>query len=344
MNKIKVFLGAYVNQINAQNLNCRSILENLSSKNFEVYSLRTHFGDQKYPAEKTFYCFRPFRVSRHIGFLLGILNCDVAYLPKHIDTPLWVLKIAKIFQKKIFTTIEGNVTDRSKSNLIDLFGSQKKMLYYFSHFNAIYGISDYLIENANNILNIRDKPLFLGVNFCNSLNKNIKSLNTIIFIGSLIKRKRVFEFLSLAMLFPKINFRIVGDGPELNKLKNKSPINVDFTGELSNNDMYDTLMDADLLFLPSKSEGFPKVILEAASVGIPSIVYNTYGASSWIKHNHNGFIVSDFNEVECIINNLLDDSALLIDSSNAAFRLARKFDWKCLITNWEEEIKKIYNE
>ena len=55
---------------------------------------------------------------------------------------------------------------------------------------------------------------------------------------------------------------------------------------------------SDLMFLPSKSEGFPKVILETASAGIPSIVYNTYGASDWMENKKNGFIVTDLDEVK----------------------------------------------
>ena len=57
--------------------------------------------------------------------------------------------------------------------------------------------------------------------------------------------------------------------------------------------------------MPSKSEGFPKVILEAASVGIPSIVYDSYGASEWMQNNKNGFIVKDFQNVIDIIDLIL---------------------------------------
>ena len=53
----------------------------------------------------------------------------------------------------------------------------------------------------------------------------------------------------------------------------------------------------DLLFLPSRSEGFPKVILEAASSAIPSIVYHDYGASEWMITDENGFVVNSFNDV-----------------------------------------------
>ena len=77
------------------------------------------------------------------------------------------------------------------------------------------------------------------------------------------------------------------------------------------------------MFLPAKSEGFPKVILEAASAGIASVVYNTYGASNWMKHRENGFIVNDFNEVKRVVNELLNDSKLLQSISENTKELAK---------------------
>jgi len=134
MKKIKVFLGGYINYTNAQNLNCRAIAEHLNKDKFEVYALKVHFGDNKKYTLKSFNCFKPFRITQHFGFLWGILHCDVAYLPKHIDTPVWVLKLAKWLKKPIFTTIEGNVTDLSQHhNLIGLFRSQQKMINHFSN-------------------------------------------------------------------------------------------------------------------------------------------------------------------------------------------------------------------
>ena len=100
---------------------------------------------------------------------------------------------------------------------------------------------------------------------------------------------------------------------------------------------------SDLLFLPSKSEGFPKVILEAASAGISSVVYNTYGASNWINDRENGFIVNDFNEVKSIVNELLNDSILLQNTSKGAVKLAQKFDWRNIILDWEKVIVDLQN-
>jgi len=343
MSKIKVFLGGYINYTNAQNLNCRAIAEYLDKDTFEVLALTTHFGENEHFKVNTFNCLKPFIFSRHFGFLWGILNCDVAYLPKHVDTPLWVLKLAKLLHKPIFTTIEGNVTNLSKPNLIALFGSENKMKNHFSYFNQIFGISHSLIQETQKVISMNDIPLLLGVSIDQFSSDIAQKLRSIVFVGGLVKRKRINEFLQLAEFYPKITFNIIGNGTEKNNLEKNVSSNVVFHGMLSHVKMNTLFQQSDLMFLPSKSEGFPKVILEAASAGIPSIVYNSYGASNWMKHREDGFIVNNFNEVKSIVNDLLNDSISLQKSSECAVKLAQKFDWKNIINDWEKVIVNLHN-
>lgn len=343
MSKIKVFLGGYINYTNAQNLNCRAIGEHLNKDKFEVYALKVHFGDNEKYSLKSFNCFKPFSITQHLGFLWGILHCDVAYFSKHIFTPLWILKLSKLLKKPIFTTIEGNVTDLSKPNLIGLFRSQQKMKNHFTYFNAVFGITQQLINSTHQVIKMRKSPLFLGVDLKNFSPHNKVKLDSIVFVGGLIKRKRVYELITLAKLYPNIQFKIIGEGSEQQSLQNKAPLNVSFFGKLNHNEMDAIFSSSDLLFLPSKSEGFPKVILEAASAGISSVVYNTYGASNWINDRENGFIVNDFNEVKSIVNELLNDSILLQNTSEGAVKLAQKFDWRNIILDWEKVIVDLQN-
>ena len=50
-----------------------------------------------------------------------------------------------------------------------------------------------------------------------------------------------------------------------------------------------------MLILLSKSEGFPKVIMEAAVFGCVPIVSNFSGISEVIKHGSEGFIMESYN-------------------------------------------------
>ena len=343
MSKIKVFLGGYINYTNAQNLNCRAVAEYLDKDKFVVLTLTTHFGKNEIFEVKAFNCFRPFSFSKHLGFLWGILNSDVAYLPKHTDTPLWALKLVKLLKKPIFTTIEGNVADLSKPNLIALFGSENKMNNHFSYFKEVFGISHFLIQETQSVIYMNNNPLLLGVNVHQFSSKISQKLKSIVFVGGLVKRKRINEFLQLAKCYPQINFNIIGAGSERNNLEKNASSNVVFHGALSHAKMNAIFQQSDLMFLPSKSEGFPKVILESASAGIPSIVYNTYGASNWMKNRDNGFIVNNFDDVKGVVNELLNNSKLLQAISENTKELSNRYNWRNVIKYWEKVIVNLYD-
>ena len=115
-----------------------------------------------------------------LGFLWGILNCNVAYLPKHVDTPLWILKLAKLLKKPIFTTIEGNVTDFSQEHCLSrLFGGIVEIERHFSFFDKIYSITKFLSNQVNISISIENKLLYLGVNtrqFTPCISNELKSI------------------------------------------------------------------------------------------------------------------------------------------------------------------------
>ena len=337
--KIKVFLGAYVNYTNAQNLNCLALTKYLDSSKFTIYALSTYLSPKVKTKANLFHCFYPLRISSVLGFFWGILHCDVAYLPKHSDTPLWVLKLAKLLNKPIFTTIEGIDTIQM---LITSYNSKDRVLSRFKYFNKIYAITDHII-NLNKDIRLENNLLLLGVDSLSFSFKNKERLTSIVFVGRLIKIKGVYEVITLAKLYPNIKFKIIGQGPEQQSLKQIAPLNVSFFGSVNHKEMNEIFKKSDLLFVPSKSEGFPKVILEAASAGVPSIVYDSYGASDWIDNRKNGFVVSTFCEVEELVNELLKNPVLLQEVSKNTQELAHRFDWKKIINDWEQVIEDLYN-
>ncbi len=336
--KIKIFLGAYLNYTNAQNINCLSLAKHLDSSKFITYALTTYLSPKVDTKSILFHCFYPFRISSIVGLLWGVIKCDIAYFPKHKSTPNWIIKIAALLGKKVFTTIETNMCDFEKEGLLDSFGTREKLVDHFHYVSNIFGITQYIIDNANCGVRLESKVLYLGVEIDAFYQKTRKKLRNIVFIGSLIKRKRVFEFLQLAEIYPNINFNIIGDGVDSLSLKKKVANNVIFLGQLDQDELPSKLNEMDLHVLPSISEGFPKVILEAAASGIPSIVYSHYGASEWIIDGENGFVVNDFDQMKITIKRLIDNEDLLLKNSEGAILMAKKFDWNTLIKDWEESM------
>lgn len=102
----------------------------------------------------------------------------------------------------------------------------------------------------------------------------------VLFVGNLIKRKNVKSFIKAKKHVNKESvFVIVGDGPLYNDLteyvETNNIENVIFTG--SRNDIENIIPSCDLLVLPSHSESFGLVLIEALSCGKPVIGSNVGG-------------------------------------------------------------------
>ena len=136
--KIKVFLGGYVNFLNAQNINCRALSEYLDKDKFDLWTILFWYQNasdfEKVPGVHYLRSLRPSRFLGWIPFFLGVLLCDVAYLPKGSYNAL-VRIVAKISGCKLFTTLEGILRGTNLSKLanpkeyIELFRSYEPNLY-----------------------------------------------------------------------------------------------------------------------------------------------------------------------------------------------------------------------
>ena len=357
MKKKKIFLGAYINYLNAQNINCTSIATHLDKSKYDVKTLSISESKLIELQNVQIIKVRNTKLSIFYAFLSGLIWADVVYLPKHQTTPRILLRINKIIGTKLFTTIEGNMCNTYKRSMIDSFNGVKNMQNYFSLIPNIYGITKYIIQNARCGVKLNNHPLYLGVEKDSFLPEKKKSLKNIVFIGSLIRRKNIEEFFRLAKIFPNLNFHVIGNKKYLqiskkrkknlkDQWENKSDKNKELEfldniilhGKINREDLPEKLKEVDLLFLPSRSEGFPKVILEAAASAIPSIIYHDYGASEWMTTNENGFVINSFNDVIDKINQIINNPNLLQKNSEGALNLSEKFDWKKIIKDWEEVI------
>lgn len=100
----------------------------------------------------------------------------------------------------------------------------------------------------------------------------------------------------------------------------------------------------DIFLLPSRSEGAPKVVMEACACGIPVIATNVGGIPELIKEGHTGFTVDPEN-VEGMINycrSLLHNESLRIEMGRKARDYAvEHFDSDKLVKKTAEAIKSI---
>jgi glycosyltransferase involved in cell wall biosynthesis len=350
MKRIKVFLGGFTNYTNAQNLNCRALALHLDKKKFEVLTLALYNGKlprlSNLERVKVFNCFYPSKISIYFGFLWGIWNCDVAYLPKD---DLWKFNrfLLRIFNKKSFSTIETVLEQKVFDELVRVYGSDNSFLESRAYFSKVFSITKYVAKYnyIKRSLKTEKNVLYLGVD-TKELNTPCRQyLKSIIMVGNDLVRKGVFDYLELAIRFPNLHFILAGSGNgkiDVNhEICLRGITNVTYEGMITSNKLYELLETVDLNILPSRSEGFPKIILEAASAGVPSVVYPDYGADEWITHNKDGWIVDTLDEMVNLVQSLINEPAKLQEASLESVCLAKVFDWKVKVKNWEEVIEEL---
>ena len=147
----------------------------------------------------------------------------------------------------------------------------------------------------------------------------------VLFVGNLIKRKNVDSLLEAKKITSSDYYLvIVGDGPQFKKLTKKvedeNIRDVIFTG--SRNDVENIIPSCDVLVLPSFSESFGLVLIEALACGKPVIGSNVGGITEII--NDDVGLLVDPNKVSSIagaIDKLISDEDLrLVLSLNARNR------------------------
>jgi glycosyltransferase involved in cell wall biosynthesis len=122
-----------------------------------------------------------------------------------------------------------------------------------------------------------------------------------LFVGEINHRVKGTDVLlravAAAELLPTgIQFRIIGDGPDrgldemfvrTNGLSNV----VEFAGKVTAADVIHELDAAGALVVPSRSEGMPRVIVEAFARGVPVIATAVGGIPDVVRHDETGLLV-----------------------------------------------------
>jgi glycosyltransferase involved in cell wall biosynthesis len=121
-----------------------------------------------------------------------------------------------------------------------------------------------------------------------------------VFVGRIVKDKGINElvnaFVSANKLFPDTKLILVGSfekkidpiKPETENLINNNP-NIITAGYQK--DIRPYLAIADLFVFPSYREGFPNVLLQAGSLGLPAIATDINGSNEIIQNGINGYII-----------------------------------------------------
>lgn len=106
-------------------------------------------------------------------------------------------------------------------------------------------------------------------------NLKLEGEPVVAFVGGLLEVKGADRLVGLArelrLARPDARLLIAGNGPLMSTLEESLPPNASLLGHLTRDQVADLLAASDALVLPSRSEGWPTVIMEAFACGTPVV-------------------------------------------------------------------------
>lgn len=195
--------------------------------------------------------------------------------------------------------------------------------------------------------NINDKSKIVQIyNPVRTIPEKTSDLSSkkIIAVGRLAYQKG-YDFLLPAFKkvtdkYPEWKILIVGGGEDKEKLlKLSSELGltdkVIFTGAVKNVESY--YLESSIFVMSSRFEGFPNVLLEAISFGLPIVSFDCpCGPAEIIENGVNGFLIpaEDIIQLAAKMETLIDSSTLRHQMGQASVKLSEKFYLEKIVKKW----------
>jgi glycosyltransferase involved in cell wall biosynthesis len=349
--KIKIIMHAFCDKddFNAQNLNAREIACRLNPNLFEVALFYCNQPDERLRDKENIHLIKvpnykesPSKVVAFFSVLRQLLNKhDIFFYVRNMRLDLYYFKIRRFFRDKKITvhTIENPLPH------LDCSEYYKKLARLTTlQSDHVYSVSKYIAETAERHYGIKTPIIYVGVDInVFQPNKNLKK-NTekvkVLYVGSFQLRKRPYIVIEAARRFPEAEFHFIGSGSlEYSLLRAKEKFkteNVSFHKNVPLQGLVSWMQEADVFLFPSIHEGFPKVTIEAAATGTPSIVFDNYRPET-VLDGETGFIVRNVNEMMEKLGILIEDASVRTTMGVKAREYAKKFDWNVITKQWEKE-------
>lgn len=209
---------------------------------------------------------------------------------------------------------------------------------------------DYFVVVSNNLKEFyenkigKTKCIYIPNVIDNLPDKRSKLNNkNIITIGRLSPEKGQKDLIDVFKMvnkeLPKTKLFMVGDGPLKKELENytkelKLTDKIIFTGFLGNKEKEKYILDSSIFILPSYTESFGLVLIEAMSYGLPCIAFDSSDGAKELLKNNVGILVKDRDKekmAEAIIKELKNKNGS--EYSDKGYKYCQRY----LIDNVKEE-------
>lgn len=245
----------------------------------------------------------------------------------------------------LFERLTGRFTDAyiSVSKVLSETYIEKGIGKKDNHYTVYSGMELSKFYHARDKINYKEKYEELGINAGEFLIGNVARLET----------RKGHQFLLDAFKNVveeqkdgRVKLLIIGEGNKEEYLESHvKELNLEgkviFTGYRE--DVEELMALMDIFVLTSLREGLPRVLVQAAAVGMPSVAFNVDGVPEIIKDNYNGFLVKvkDVEQLENRIVKYMNNKELVLQHG----RNGRQFiENKWSIKGMVDRIDKIYQK
>jgi glycosyltransferase involved in cell wall biosynthesis len=187
-------------------------------------------------------------------------------------------------------------------------------------------------------------PNAINTEMVNPESLQVHRVPVIVFAGRFMPQKNLIELVEILAMVQEVPWKCImlGDGPLLDEVKHAiAAHNLDqrfyLPGWVTTQEVLAYLAQSDLLFLPSLSEGLPVVGLQALAKGLAIVASRAGGNVELVQPGYNGFLADpgDRDAFSTALRSLLSNPEALLNARRASCDLARRFDLKTIVDEYE---------
>lgn len=274
---------------------------------------------------------------------INIIHMHGMWLPIYIIIYIYarLLNIKLIFQPRGMLE-PWSLSQRATVKKIALITYQNKII---KNANIIIATSDNEKKNIEKInLNKNIRIVFNGIREPNEkiVSNNQHKNNRVLFMSRLHEKKGIKILLEAWSEIDTKNWTLIIAGPNeknypINQLNLKKD-NIKYIGPVYDNEKYKLMSQVDVFILPSYSENFGNIILEAMMCRLPVITTVNTPWSEIIDYKAGWYIKPTVYEIKKALTDAL--SSDLHQMGNNAYNLSKKYN----LANTSERIYSIYKE
>jgi glycosyltransferase involved in cell wall biosynthesis len=340
---VKILVDSFADDAltNAQMINAREIVSRLDSERFSVTMFARDVPAPEILARPNTHLIQLPRRLQTLPMLARFLfgAQDILFYLKASPATRWYFKLRRRNRNRCVAigAIEAQMDFRGEQTTSHMIRLIEETVLR----------CDYLFSNSANVkrsleanYGLQSEVVPTGVDtefFTPNCDRAPNARPRVLFVGALRNFKGPQVVLDAALRYPQADFVLVGDGVMRGELQRraKSLSNVEMRGTLRRAAIREEYRKADIFMFPSRWEGSPRVLMEAAASGLPVVARKDYRPESVIDGT-TGFLAGDDSEIIERLAQLLADSDLRRRLGESGRSHIARFSWDVITRQWED--------